>query len=339
VKAIRIREPGEPDVLELIERDDPDPGPGEALVRVRAAGLNRADLLQRVGRYPAPPGSPPDIPGLEFAGDLLALGPDAGRPAEIEARAALTIGASVMGICGGGGYAERIVVPIEHLMLSPRGLGAVSAGAIPEAFLTASDALFARGCLTAGERVLIHSAGGGIGTAALQLARSAGAGGIAGTASAPKLERIREDGFPLDLAIDYRLGGFSEAVREWTDGRGVDVILDTVGAPYWAENLASLAPLGRIVLVGVMGGSRTEVDLRGLMAKRATVVGTVLRARSLAAKAEVTRRFAERFLGSFGVSPPGLRSVVDRTFPLAEAPEAHRYLESNRAFGKVVLEI
>ena len=339
MKAIRIREPGDPDVLELVERGDLEPGPGEALVRVRAAGLNRADLLQRRGLYPAPAGSPPDIPGLEFAGELVAVGPDAGRPGEARARRALKIGAHVMGICGGGGYAEQVVVPVEHLMLTPPGLDPVASGAIPEVFLTACDALFTRGRLEQGERVLIHSAGGGVGTAAVQLARLAGAVGVAGTASAPKLERLDERGLPLDLAIDYRLGGFAEAVREWTAGRGIDVIIDTVGAPYFAENVASLAPLGRIVLVGVMGGSRTEVDLRALMAKRATVVGTVLRARSIEQKAEATRRFAERFLAAFARRPPGLEPMVDRTFVLSDAAEAHRYLESNRAFGKVILEV
>jgi putative PIG3 family NAD(P)H quinone oxidoreductase len=339
LKAVRIREPGGAEVLELVDVPTPVPAAGEALVRVRAAGLNRADLLQRAGKYPAPPGAPVDVPGLEFAGEVVEFGPCAGRPGETAARAAFTPGTAVMGITGGGGYAEYLTVPAEHLMPIPGGLSIVEAGGIPEVFLTASDALFSRGELRADERVLIHSAGGGVGSAALQLARAAGASGICGTASAGKLASIRAAGLPLDLGVDYARDDFAAAIALWTDGAGVDVIIDTVGAPYWKRNVASLAELGRLVIVGVMGGSLVEADLRALMAKRATVVGTVLRARSIEEKAAVTRRFVDRFLAGFDTAPIELRPIIDRVLPLDAAAEAHRYLESNRSFGKVVLEV
>lgn len=339
MRAVRIREPGGADVLELVDVPPPVPSAGEALVRVRVAGLNRADLLQRAGRYPAPPGAPADIPGLEFAGELVEFGPDAGRPDETAVRTSFAPGAAVMGITGGGGYAEYLTVPVEHLLPAPTGLSITEAGGIPEVYLTASDALFSRGGLQPGERVLVHSAGGGVGTAALQLARAAGAAGVCGTASAEKLDLIRQHRLPLDLGVDYRRDDFAEAVRSWTDGQGVDVIIDTVGAPYWAQNVSSLAELGRLVIVGVMGGSVVEADLRALMVRRATVVGTVLRARSIAEKAAVTRLFADRFLPLFDADPAGLRPIIDHVFPLAEAAEAHRVMESNRSFGKIVLEV
>ncbi|MDH3734827.1 MAG: NAD(P)H-quinone oxidoreductase [Gemmatimonadota bacterium] len=340
MKAIRIREPGGPDVLELVEVPDPVAAPGEALVRVRAAGVNRADLLQRAGHYPAPPGSPADIPGLEFAGEVVAHGPDAGRPDEAFARESFPLGAPAMGIVGGGGYAELVTVPVEHLMTPPGGLSIVEAGAIPEVFLTACDALCTRGRLERGDRVLIHSAGGGVGSAALQLAAVAGAGGIAGTASSGKLDLIRERGLPLDLGVDYRAGDFAEVVEEWTGGRGVDVVLDTVGGPYWTSNVRSLAVLGRLVIVGVMGGSIVEVDLRELMKKRASVVGTVLRARPIEDKTAVRTLFTERFLPAFE-APEGqvatLTPILDTVISLEDAADAHRLMGENRSFGKIVL--
>ncbi len=329
MKAVRIARPGGPEVLEVVEVSEPRPRAGEALVRIRAAGVNRADLLQRMGRYPAPPGAPADIPGLEFAGEVERVegGADAAPPP----------GARVMGLLPGGGYAERAVVPAPLLLPVPERLDWAEAAAVPEAFLTAEDALFARGRLLPGEEVLVHAAGGGVGTAALQLARAAGAERILGTASAGKLRGIRELGLPLDLGIDYRTESFREAVAEATDGRGVDVILDTVGAPYWDDNVASLAPLGRLVLLGLLGGARTEVDLGRLMRGRLTVVGTVLRARSVAEKAAVTERLRARFLPLLEAGR--LRPVLDRTFPLEAAAEAHRYMAESRNLGRVVLEV
>ena len=332
MKAIRIREPGGPEVLELVEAADPVAGAGEVVVRVRCAGINRADLLQRMGRYPAPRDVPADIPGLEFAGEIEEVGSGVGG---------WSAGDRVMGILGGGGYAERAAVPAGQLLAVPPGFGWLEAGAIPEVFLTAADALVERGRMRPGEHALVHTAGGGVGTAALQLARAIGAASVIGTASSGKLDRIRAAGLPLDLGIDRHQGSFAAAVLDHTGGAGADVILDTVGATYWKDNTRSLATLGRLVIVGVLGGMRVEADLRQLMGKRATVVGTVLRARSKAEKADLTRMFTTRFLPGFTV-PRGdaadLRSVSDRAFPLAEAAEAHRYVESNQSFGKVLLD-
>ncbi len=321
------------EVLILAEVPEPVPGPEEVRVRVRCAGINRADLLQRMGRYPVPEGSPPDIPGLEFAGEIAELGTEV---------TSWSVGDRVMGILGGGGYAEFVVVPVGQLLAVPAPMSWSEAGAIPEVFLTAADALFERGRLCAGERVLIHSVGGGVGTAAIQLARVAGAGTIIGTASAGKLARIEETGLPLDVGIDRNAGSFSDEVLRQTQDGGVDVILDTVGAPYWEANIASLATLGRLVIVGVMGGSVVEASLRALMGKRATVVGTVLRARPTAQKASLTADFNRRFLPEFSpgdAGRPRLVPVIDRMFPLAEASEAHRYMESNQSFGKVLLDL
>lgn len=327
MRAVEIREPGGPEVLEVVEAPDPRAGAGEALIRIRAAGVNRADLLQRMGHYPAPPGAPADIPGLEFAGEVV----------EAAGARGPAVGDRVMGLLSGGGYAELAAVPATLLLPAPPGLSWAEAAAIPEAFLTAADALFFRGRLAAGDRVLIHAAGGGVGTAALQLARAAGAGTILGTASADKLRGLRGMELPLDVGVDYRSESFREAVRRETGGEGVDVILDTVGAAYWDDNLASLAALGRLVVVGLLGGNSVRADLGTLMRRRVTVVGTVLRSRSAAEKALLTADFGARFLPLFETG--GLRPVLDRTFPLEEAAEAHRYMAESRNLGRIVLAL
>lgn len=314
-------------MLEVAEVPDPTPRGGEALVRVRAAGVNRADLLQRMGRYPPPAGAPADVPGLEFAGEVV----------RVEGGGGPAAGTRVMGLLGGGGYAELAAVPVPLLLPVPERLSWLEAGAVPEAFLTAADALFARGRLRPADRVLIHAAAGGVGTAALQLARAAGAELVVGTASAPKLRGLRERGLSPDVGVDYRSESFREAVERATDGQGVDVVLDTVGAPYWADNVASLSPLGRLVLVGLLGGARAEVDLGALMRGRLTVVGTVLRSRSVAEKAALTEEFAGRFLALLEVGT--IRPVLDRTFRLEEAAEAHRYMAESRNLGRLVLEV
>ena len=334
MRAIRIREPGGVDVLELTDAAVPEPGTQEVLVRIRVAGINRADILQRLGAYPAPEGAPSDIPGLEFAGEIAEVGSDVEE---------WVPGDRVMGILGGGGYAELTVVPVGQLLPVPVGLSWIEAGAIPEVFLTAADALFSCGRMEPGDRVLVHTAGGGVGTAAIQLARLAGAGSVIGTASAGKLDRIRKIGLPLNLGIDRGSESFADEVKRYTDGDGVNVILDTVGGSYWEDNLTSLSTLGRLVVVGLLGGSSVQVNLRKLMGKRATIVGTVLRARRTVEKAQVTADFRERFLSAFVAGsqnqPPALIPIIDRTYPLAEASEAHRRMESNNSFGKVLLEI
>jgi putative PIG3 family NAD(P)H quinone oxidoreductase len=328
MKVVRITTPGGPEVLRLEELPAPEAGRGEVRVRVRAAALNRADLMQRRGQYPAPPGAPDDVPGLEYAGHVAEVG-DGVR--------GLEPGDRVMGLLGGGGYAQEAVVPAGMALPVPDGLSLVEAAAVPEAFITAYDALFRRAAFGAGERVLIHSAGGGVGTAALQLARAAGASLVVGTASGPKLEAIRDADLPLDVGVDYREEDFAEAVDRHTGGDGVDVILDTVGADYWDRNVASLARRGRMVLVGLLGGRRAEVDLGAVLRRRLTVVGTVLRSRPVSEKIELTREVRRRVLPLFDRGE--LRPVVDRTWPLAEAAEAHAYMEANRNFGKIVLEV
>lgn len=311
------------------EVPDPVVGPVDLLIRVRATALNRADLLQRRGGYPAPPGAPPDIPGLEAAGEVLSVG------ARARASSDFREGDRVMALLGGGGYAELVAVPAALALPVPAELSFEEAAAVPEAFLTAWDALFARGRLQAGESVLVHAAGGGVGSAALQIARVAGASRVLATASRPKLDGLAKLGLAPDTGVDYRRESFREAVQRETAGRGVDVILDTIGGPYWADNVACLASLGRLVLVGLLGGATAKVDLGTLMRGRLTVVGTVLRHRSVAEKATLVRAFRER--GLRFLADRGLRAVVDQALPLEAAAEAHRAMEANRNLGKIVL--
>ncbi len=328
MQAIRITRPGGPEVLRLEEVPDPEPGPDDVLVDVRAAALNRADLLQRQGHYPAPPGAPADIPGLEMAGVVAAVG---GRVRGVSP------GDRVMALLGGGGYAERAVVPAGMVLPIPPGLSFVEAAALPEVFYTAYDALFRQAGLAIGESVLVHAAGGGVGTAALQLARAGGATRIFGTASSAKLAGIEREGLPLDVPIDYRAASFEEVVRERTEGRGVDVILDMVGGDYLAADLRSLAELGRVVLVGLLRGRSAEADLGLILRRRLRVLGTVLRARSTAEKLTLTSEVRDRLLPLFERGM--LRPVVDRTYPLDEADRAHRAMDANQNLGKIVLEV
>ncbi len=328
MRAVRITESGDPEVLRPGEVAAPEPGPDEVLVEVRAAAINRADLYQRRGHYPVPPGWPEEIPGLEMAGVAAEVG---NRVRGTEP------GDRVMALLGGGGYAEKVCVHGDLLLPVPENLTFVEAAGVPEVFYTAYDALFRQVGLEMGERVLIHAAGGGVGTAALQLAGAGGAGRIFGTASGPKLEGIRELGLPLDEGIDYRSRDFAEVVSEQTGGDGVDVILDVIGGEYWEQNMESLAWQGRMVLVGLLGGRSAEVDLGRVLRNRLTVVGTVLRARSLGEKLELTREFREQVLPL--IREGRLRPIVDRTFPLEAASEAHRYMEADRNLGKIVLDL
>lgn len=328
MRAVRIQEPGDADVLRVGQVSDPEPGPDDVLVEVRAAGLNRADLYQRRGHYPAPPGAPADILGLEYAGVVAEVG---GRVR------GLSPGDRVMGLVGGGAYAERVATPAGMALPVPERLSLVEAAGVPEVFVTAWDALHRQLDLRMGESVLIHAVGGGVGTAALQVAAVGGASRIFGTASGPKLRAVAELELPLDVPVDYREEDFAEVVRRETDGGGVDAILDVVGGEYWDRNVASLARRGRMVLVGLLGGRSAEVDLGALLRSRLTVVGTVLRSRPLSEKLDLMREFRERVLPL--LAGGRLRPVVDRTFPLEEAAEAHRFMEENRNVGKIVLEV
>jgi putative PIG3 family NAD(P)H quinone oxidoreductase len=325
VKAIVVETPGDPEVMHLAEVPDPTPGPGEVLVRARATAVNRADTLQRRGLYPPPPGAS-EIIGMEVAGEVEALGEgvEGWRP-----------GDRVMALLSGGGYAEQVAVPAGQLMPVPAGLSWTDAAAIPEVFLTAHDNLVTRGRLAAGETVLIHGGGGGVGTAAIQLARRAGARVLVTAGSPEKLEFSRRLG--ADAGINHREEDFPSRVRELTGGRGADLILDVMGASYLARNLDALAPDGRLVIIGMQGGTTAEIDLNQLLRRRLTVMATTLRGRSVEQKAEIVRRFVEDALPGF--EDGSLRPVVDRVLPLAEAPAAHRAMEAGENVGKLVLRV
>jgi putative PIG3 family NAD(P)H quinone oxidoreductase len=324
MQAVVITEPGPPDVLRIRDVPDPEPGPGEVRVRVSASAVNRADLLQRQGHYPAPAGWPDDIPGLEYAGEVDAVGPNV---------SVWDVGDRVMGLVGGGAYAEYVVVPADEAISIPQELTFEEAAAIPEVFITAGDALQIRMGLRAGETLLIHAVGSGVGTAALQVATAMGAHVIGTSRSAWKLDRARELG--LEVAIDTSEGGFAEAVLNATAGRGVPAILDLVGGPYLEDDLRCVGPRGRIVLVGLTGGRSAKLDLGALLSKRLTLVGTVLRSRPPAEKAAAARSFEETVAPLLyrGAAVP----VIHEVLPMGEAGRAHALVESNETFGKVVL--
>jgi putative PIG3 family NAD(P)H quinone oxidoreductase len=337
MRAIVIREPGGPEVLSLRRVPLPEPGAGEVRVRVHASGLNRADLLQRRGVYPAPPGWPPDIPGLEYAGIVDALGPPAGTTAESPDAEASTeprvaVGDPVMGIVGGGGCAEAVVVNSDELIPVPEGTSLEEAAAIPEAFMTAFDALVLQAGVRAGETGLVHAVGSGVGTAALQLARAAGARVIGTSRTPEKLERARARGLEGAVVAD---ADWPERVLARTEGLGVDVILDLVGGPYLSGNQRVLATRGRMIVVGVTGGVRAEIDLRLLMARRASIAGTVLRARPPEEKARLAHAFTERVVPVLGSGD--VRPVVDDVYAPERVADAHRRIEANDSFGKLVL--
>ncbi len=322
-RAVRIREPGGPEVLDLVELPTPTPGRGEVRVRVAAAGLNRADLMQRRGLYPAPPGAPADIPGLEFAGVVDAVGEGA----------AWREGDRVMGITGGGAMCTALLAHGRELLAVPEGMSLEEAAAVPEVFLTAWDAMFAQGGLTAGEVALVHAVASGVGTAAVQLCRAAGVRVIGTARSEEKLLRVTKLG--LTDAVVPRDGRFADAVEALLAGRGVDLALCPVGAAYFAENVRVLAPLGRLVILGLMGGATGELPLAPVLTKRLRVMGTVLRSRPLEEKARLARDFARVVLPGFarGVYAP----VVDAVLPMTEVREAHARMERNDTVGKVVL--
>jgi putative PIG3 family NAD(P)H quinone oxidoreductase len=326
MRAVIIARPGGPEVLELVERPPPAPSRGEVRVRVRATAVNRADLLQRMGLYPAPPDAPADVPGLEWAGEVEALG---------DGVTELAVGDRVFGLAGGGAYAEELVAHARAVARIPDGMSFTDAAAVPEAFITAWDALVTQARLGAGERALISAVGSGVGTAAVQICRAIGARSI-GTARTPdKLERARALG--LDEGILAENGKFAAAVLTATDKRGADAILELVGGAYLAEDLACVATRGRIVLVGLMAGVRAELDQALLLRKRAQIIGTVLRARPLEEKIAAMQEFARHVVPLF--QRGALKPVVDRVLPLAQAAEAHEYVASNAGFGKVVLEM
>ena len=329
MKAVVITRAGGTDVLEIREvQDAPTASADRVRVRVHAAGLNRADVIQRLGYYPAPPGAPKDIPGLEFAGEVEQPGPEVRE---------WQPGDRVFGICAGGAHAEYVTVPASHLARIPANLDWAEAAAVPEVFMTAHDALFTQAKLQPGESVLIHAAGSGVGTAASQLIHAAGGRSFGTSRTADKLERAKEYGLERSFVITNDPLPLIDAVKEWTHGLGIDVVLDLVGAAYLDANLKAMASKGRIVLVGTTSGSKANLDFGLVMAKRLALMGTVLRARSVEEKATVTRLFARHVVPL--LANGSLRPVIDRTYNMEGAREAHARMESNRNFGKIVLMI
>lgn len=325
MRAVVLREHGGPEVLVITESTDPVPGPEEVLVRVHATALNRADLLQRMGMYPNPFPADDEIPGLEFAGEVVSCGPRVlmWRP-----------GDRVMGIVSGGAYAEKLVIHERQAMEVPAGMTWTDAAAIPEVFITAWDALVVQGGLTSGRWAMVHAGASGVGTAAIQICRAIGARVIV-TCSAGKVQACR--GLGADVVVDYGSQDFVEAAREATGGAGVDVVLDVIGGEYVEKNVAALAVKGRIIQVGVMAGKPLPFNIGLLLGKRATITGTVLRARPTEEKIAISRRFAAEMLPLF--STGALRPVVDSVYAFADVAEAQQRMASNANTGKIVLDL
>ena len=323
MKAITLPQFGGPDALVLADVETPEPREGELLVRVAAAGVNRADLLQRQGHYPPPPGEP-DVPGLEVSGTVEALG------GGVEG---WTVGDEVCALLAGGGYAEHVRVPAGQVLPVPDGVALVDAAALPEVACTVWSNVFLTANLQPGETLLVHGGSSGIGTMAIQLAREVGARVAVTAGTAEKLRACRELG--ADVLVNYREEDFVERVREATGGHGADVVLDNMGATYLSRNVSVLATNGRLVIIGMQGGTRGELDIGALLAKRAAVVATSLRARPAAEKATIVAAVREHvwpLLASGRVRP-----VVQSRHPLADAAAAHRELEAGGHVGKVLL--
>lgn len=327
MKAIVIREPGDEDVLELREVADPPMGRDDVRVAVKFAGCNRADLLQRAGHYPPPPGAPKDIPGLEYAGEVVEIGANV---------RSLEIGARVHGIVSGGAYAEGLAVHARETVRIPDGVAFETAAAIPEAFVTAYDALAVRGRVRPGERVLVHAAGSGVGTAVIQLAKAMGCVVVGTSRTASKLERARELGLDVGI-VTTKEALFSGEVLDATNGEGVDVVVDLVGGALFEETLRACAPRARIVCVGLTAGARSSLDLGLLLRKRLEIIGTVLRSRPLEEKIAAAKLLASPI--DEWLTRGLVRPIVDEVFPLASASDAHRLLATDSTFGKVLLAV
>ena len=324
MRAVVLEDKGGPEVLTVRDVPEPEPGPEEVLVKVRATALNRADLLQRMGFYPGPP-MEHEIPGLEFSGTVVGVG---SRVAD------RSVGDEVMGIVGGAAYAEQLAVHERQVMNVPSSVDLADAAAIPEVWITAFDALVAQGGLTSGLTALVHAGASGVGTAAIQIANAIGAR-IAVTASTGKVEACRSLG--AHLAIDYTAQDFAEEVLAFTDGVGADVILDVIGGDYLARNLACVKTKGTIIQVGVMGDGSPAIDLGRLLRGRIRLIGTVLRARPLDEKIAITQQFAREILPLFDRG--SMHPVIDSRYDLDAIADAHRYMESNANVGKILIDV
>ena len=325
MRAVEIKQPGGPEVLVPVKRPVPKPGPGEVLIRVAAAGVNRPDMLQRQGAYAPPPGAP-DLPGLEVAGEIVATGPETAR---------WKAGDRVTALVAGGGYAEFCVAPAPQCLPIPGKLGVIEAAALPETFFTVWTNVFERGRLKAGESFLVHGGSSGIGTTAIQLASRFGARVFATAGSPDKCSKCKELG--ASVAINYKTEDFAEVVERETAGKGVDLILDMVGGDYINRNLQCLAVEGRLVQIAFLKGAKAEINFASLMMKRQTITGSTLRPRSVAEKGAIARALEEKvwpLIASGQVSP-----LIHATFPLEQAVEAHRLMESSAHLGKIVLTL
>ncbi|MGZ4684787.1 NAD(P)H-quinone oxidoreductase [Oryzihumus sp.] len=325
MKAITIPTPGGPDALVLADVPDPEPGPGEVLVEVAAAGVNRADLQQRIGVYPPPPGAP-EYPGLEVSGTVAAVGSEV---------TGWSVGDQVCALLAGGGYAEKVAVPAGQLLPVPSGVSLVEAAALPEVVCTVWSNVFMTANLLPGQTLLVHGGSSGIGTMAIQLAREIGAHVAVTAGSSDKLEACQALG--AEILVNYKDQDFVEELDRATAGHGADVILDNMGAKYLARNVQALATNGRLVIIGFQGGVKAELDLSVLMRKRAAVISTGLRARPVEEKAAIVAAVREHVWPL--VEAGRVKPVVHRTFPLAQAPDAHRELDAGTHIGKVLLTV
>jgi putative PIG3 family NAD(P)H quinone oxidoreductase len=325
MRAIAITKPGGPEVLAVVEKPQPEPSRAEVRVRVRATAVNRADLLQRMGHYPAPADAPPDVPGLEVAGEVDAIGPGCER---------FSVGDRVFGLVGGGGYAEAIVSHERALAAIPDGMSFEDAAAVVEAFVTAHDAMVTQAQLRSGEPLLIHAIGSGVGTAAAQLGRALGAFVIGTARTQDKLDRARSLGMDVGIAADGVK--FADAVNRAAPG-GAAVILELVGGAYVAEDLRCVQTLGRIALVGLMAGAKTDVDLGLVLRKRVRILGTVLRTRPLEEKIAAMRAFEAQVVPL--LARGAVKPIVDCVMPFTDAAAAHARMASNAGFGKIVLRV
>jgi NADPH2:quinone reductase len=325
MKAVYISEPGGPEVLEVRDVPSPVPGPGEVLIDVVAAGINRADVQQRRGFYPPPPGAS-EVPGLEVSGRIAAFGPAVSKP--------FSVGDKVVALLAGGGYAQQVAVPAEQVLRLPDGVDLVTAAALPEVAATVYSNLIMTAQLQAGETVLIHGATGGIGTMAIQLAKAYGAT-VAATAGTAEKVGTAKAFLGADIAINYAEEDFAVSLKAQNGGKGADVILDVVGAKYLQQNLEALAEYGRLVVIGLQGGTKGELDLGQLLTKRAAIIGTSLRPRPVAEKGVIMNAVRESvwpMLADGRVKP-----FVAKSFPLEQVREAHEYFDSGEHMGKVLL--
>ncbi|BAS14340.1 quinone oxidoreductase PIG3 [Arthrobacter sp. Hiyo8] len=325
MKAVYISEPGGPEVLEIRDVPAPVPGPGEVLIDVVAAGLNRADVQQRRGFYPPPPGAS-DIPGLEVSGRIAAFGPEVSKP--------FSVGDKVVALLSGGGYAQQVAVPAEQVLRLPDGVDLVTAASLPEVAATVYSNLIMTAQLQAGETVLIHGATGGIGTMAIQLAKAYGAT-VATTAGTAEKVGTAKAFLGADIAINYAEEDFAESLKAQNGGKGADVILDVVGAKYLQQNVEALADYGRLVVIGLQGGVKGELNLGQLVSKRAAIIGTALRPRPVAEKGVIMNAVRESVWPM--LADGRIKPLVAKSFPLEQVREAHEYFDSGEHMGKVLL--